>query len=185
MRKQRRQPSFATLTDAEIDQVALWLESETYAAVRLRVNKPRSEGGFGLNISERPLERLWERKKTVDKINTHVSTGEKLTLATFDAISEGDVPASDEIHDAILFETMETVRAGNNTPHRLLALQRLADFPARAEIREERLELNRQKHALRVDMAEHRKRIDNARLDLENRRVQLAEAKAKANPSDP
>ena len=58
MRKPIRQPSFATLTEAELDQIVAWLRCETYETVRQRVNAPRPEG-FGLNISDKPLQSLF------------------------------------------------------------------------------------------------------------------------------
>ena len=57
----RKQIAFASLNEAEIDQIAEWLRHETYETVHERVRKPRSEGGFGLNISRSPLERLHDK----------------------------------------------------------------------------------------------------------------------------
>ena len=178
MRKQRRQPSFATLTDAEIEQIAQSLDGATYADVRARVNQPRSAGGFGLNLTtDRPLELLWRRTKTIEKINAHITQGEKLTLATFDAITAGEDSASEEIQDAILFETMEAVRSGGNSPHQLLALQRLADFPERATLRAQRAELDHRKFEHKIGMDDFRKHIATERLALHQRRLQLTEKK--------
>src|SRR5687768_6508450 len=129
MRKPRTQPAFATLTAAEIDQIADWLRRDTYDVVLERVRKPRSEGGFGLNISTSPLERLYKRTNLVDKINAHLATGEKLTVSALDAINAAEASTSEEVHDAIMTATHELATSGDNTPTLLLALQRLADFP--------------------------------------------------------
>ena len=83
----RKQRAFASLTDAEIDQIAGWLRLDTYHHVRDRIAKPRPEG-FGLQLTSiRPLETLWQKKNTVDKINRKLATGEKLTIAELDAIN--------------------------------------------------------------------------------------------------
>jgi hypothetical protein len=82
MRKQR---AFATLTEADIDQIAEWLRHDTYDKVRERIAKPRPDG-FALQLkSTRPLETLWQKKNTVDKINAKLETGQKLTLAEFES----------------------------------------------------------------------------------------------------
>jgi hypothetical protein len=184
----RKQRAFASLTDAEIEQIANWLRLETYEHVRERIAKPRPEG-FGLELnSTRPLETLWQKKNTVDKINNKLATGEKLTVTEFDAINSAektDVP--EKIHDAILETTYELVIEGDNTPTQLLALQRLADFPVRAELRTTReqrqtqvhswkaeaQEWKRESHALkkemhecRLDQAAHRKQIADQRFAL-------------------
>src|SRR5436190_24398261 len=86
MRKQR---AFATLTEHEIDQIAEWLRSDPYEVVRDRIAKPRPEG-FALQLkSTHPLEILWERKNTVDKINAKLESRQKLTLAEFQSILGG------------------------------------------------------------------------------------------------
>ena len=60
MRKQRNQPAFAGLTQNEIDQIARWLHCYTYDAVRERIARPRPEG-FGLIVTNGPLQRLFEK----------------------------------------------------------------------------------------------------------------------------
>ena len=62
MRKQR---AFASLTEEEIDQIAEWLDHDNYDHVRERVAKPRPEG-FGLTISNKPLQNLFARKNTAN-----------------------------------------------------------------------------------------------------------------------
>jgi hypothetical protein len=181
MRKQR---AFATLTEGEIQLVAQWVRAGKYDDVIVRVAKPRPEG-FGIKISRKPLQLLHAKSYRLDKINARITTGEKLTFADLDAIHAGEkIEFTEEAHAAILGAAHDLATSGDNNPTQLLALQRLVDFPDRVEIREERLELDRQKHALRADLAEHRKRIDNERLDLEKRRVAIAEANAKAKPLD-
>jgi hypothetical protein len=197
MRKQR---AFATLTEQEIDQIAEWLRHDTYEKVRDRIAKPRPEG-FALQLkSKRPLETLWQKKHTVDKINAKLGTGEKLTLAEFEAIWGGGgagVPPAVEgvspetsssrssvpdpkltaVHKAILETTYDLVTSGDNTPYRLVALQKLADFPARADYRD---------HKIRMDL--HRKHIANERLALSTRLVTIREeelALKKSKPAGP
>jgi hypothetical protein len=169
MRKQR---AFATLTEEEIDQIAEWLRHDTYDKVRDRIAKPRPEG-FALQLkSIRPLETLWQKKNTVDKINAKLETGQKLTLAEFESISAGekaDLP--EKIHNAILETTYDRVLEDDNTPTQLLALQRLADFPARADYREHKIQMDLH----RQEMAEHRKHIANERLALSNRLATIRE----------
>ena len=60
MRKQRKQPAFAGLTEIEIDQIARWLHSNTYDVVRDHIAKPRPEG-FGLIVSNSALQRLFAK----------------------------------------------------------------------------------------------------------------------------
>ena len=99
MRKQR---AFASLTEEEIDQIAGWLRHDNYDHVRERIALPRPEG-FGLTISNKPLQILFGRKNTVEKINRKLETGQKLTLAEFESIAAGekaDLP--EKIHNAIL-----------------------------------------------------------------------------------
>ena len=138
-----KQRSFASLTEEEINQVAEWLQHGTYDEVRDRIAKPRPEG-FGLNLkSKRPLETLWQNKNTFDKINRKLAQGEKLTVSEFNALNSGeraDLP--EKIQDVILETTYEMATSGENNPTRLLALQRLADFPARAEYREHKCQLD-------------------------------------------
>jgi len=163
MRKQR---AFASLTEDEINQIAEWLQQDTYDRVRERVAKPRPEG-FGLQVkSRRPFETLFANKNRIDKINRKLETGQKLTLAEFESIAAGekaDLP--EQIHNAILETTYERVLEDDNTPTQLLALQRLADFPARADYREHKIQMDLH----RQEMAEHRKHIANERLALSNR----------------
>src|SRR5688572_26630758 len=113
MRKQR---AFKDLTDQEIDQIAEWLRHDTYDAVRERIAKPRPDG-FGLTISNKPLQVLFAKTNLLDKINARI-TGpggehQKLTLAEFDAINAADCgpcgehPATEEVHDAIMQATYD------------------------------------------------------------------------------
>jgi hypothetical protein len=222
MRKPRTQPAFATLTEDELDQVADWLRRETYETILDRIRKPRTEGGFALNISRSPLERLYAKVALLDLINSKVSADKKLTLAQFDSLwagggarvprlvegrapegssqlavqssppetssssllatlppvqnpdcSNNPSPDSDnfdhltaDAHRAILDTVHDLATSGDNTPTQLLALQRLADFPARAEIREHRLDLDRQKLTRKCEMDIFRKEVATAHLDL-------------------
>jgi len=168
MRKQR---AFATLTEEEIDQIAGWLRHDNYDHVRERIALPRPEG-FGLTISNKPLQILFGRKNTVEKINRKLETGQKLTLAEFESIAAGekaDLP--EKIHNAILETTYERVLEDDNTPTQLLALQRLADFPAGADYRDHKIQMDLH----RKEMAEHRKYIADERLALAKRALDLRE----------
>ena len=202
MKKPKTQAAFATLTDAELEQLADSLRHETYEIVLDRVRKPRSDGGFDLNISRSPLERLYAKVALLDLINSKVSADKKLTLAQFDSIwgrgtgGAGVAPVVDglareglspldvqssppetspfpsvqipelsaDAHRAILETVHDLATSSDNTPTQLLALQRLADFPARAQIREERLDLDRQKFTHKREMDTFRKEIATTRL---------------------
>ena len=175
MRKPRIQRSFAALTEAEINQVAVWLDAETYEQVLVRVRKPRSEGGFGLDLSRSPLERLYAKKKEIDKINQRIASGQKLTLAEYDNITEGEKVPNTRVHNAIMEYALDQAENEELKPTQLLALQRVADFPERAAIREERLELDRLKLEHKIDMDQHRKHIASERLELAKRSQALRE----------
>jgi hypothetical protein len=145
MKKQR---AFATLTEAEIDQIADWLRTRTYDQVLDLIAQPRPEG-FALKISRKPLQLLHAKLYRLDKINTRIETAQKLTLADLDAINAGEkTDLAEEAHHAILLTVRDLALEGESTPAQLLALQRLADFPARAEIREQRLDLQTRRVAL-------------------------------------
>src|SRR5687768_12222584 len=174
-RKTRPQPSLASLTTDEYHQLADMVCTRTYEAVRQQVNKPRAEGGFDLNISVKPLQVLHARVQRLNKINEQLATGEKLTLTAYDEIHAGEKRAPEEIHDAIMSATYILVTEHDNTPHQLLALQRLADFPARAEIREqmatiraERLEIARSKEKRAQEMHTHKIQMDHIRVFLKS-----------------
>jgi hypothetical protein len=68
-----------------------------------------------------------------------------------------------DVHTAIMNATYDLVTSSDNTPTRLLALQRLAEFPARAEYR-----------AHKDAMETHRKEMDAQRKHLANQRLDLA-----------
>src|SRR5687767_4595261 len=166
-RKTRPQPSLASLTTDEYHQLAEMVCKRTYEDVRQQVNKPRAEGGFDLNISIKPLQVLHARVQRLNKINEQLATGEKLTLTAYDEIHTGEKRAPGEVHDAIMSATYILVTEHDNTPHQLLALQRLADFPARAEYREqsaqvraERLEIARSKEKRAKEMHTHKIALD-------------------------
>src|SRR5262245_17196493 len=100
MRKQR---AFAGLSDQEIEQIGTWLDLATYEQVRERVAKPRPEGFDLKTRSTRPFETLYVNKNRLNQINRKIETGQKLTLAEFNAISAGEKPdVPEEIHDAIM-----------------------------------------------------------------------------------
>src|SRR5688572_23444769 len=168
MKKLRFQPTFASLTEAELEQLAADVQRETYDAVRVRICKPRSEGGLDLHFtSNSPLVRLHNKKNRLDLINAQITSGQKLTLAQLETFTAGEKRVPEEVHDAIMSATYILVTEHDNTPHQLLALQRLADFPARAELREqsaqiraERLEISRSKEKRAKEMHTHKIQMD-------------------------
>ncbi len=177
MRKQR---AFASLTPSEMSNLFQMISRETYDAVLERCNKPRPEG-FGLKISRRPLETLYHRVALFRALNDRMFKGPKLDYAEFEALTAADTPDSpQEVHDAIIEAACDAVQSEDLSPAQLLVLQRIADFPARAALRAERLELDRQKHALRTNLAQHRKEMDREKLQIAKARLRLAET---ARPS--
>lgn len=170
MRKPQRQPSLATLTEADRQQLADWLRRDPYTVVRDRVNQPRPEG-FGLSISIKPLQTFFAKVAFLDLINSRLPDDKKLTLTEFEALAHGEmllaspgssIPSDEKsaaAHDAILDTTHDLATSGDNTPAQLLALQRLADFPARAALRA-------QKFAHQQDMDAFRQHIATERLEL-------------------
>jgi hypothetical protein len=219
MRKPQFQPSLASLTEADREQLADWLRRDYYDVVRDRVNKPRPEG-FGLNITEKPLRTFYARVALFDLINARLPDDKKLTLAEFESLAQGDIlmasseneksqmlneqcsmnertPAAQDssmsgslnesliknqqstitadVHAAILRTTYDLATSGDNTPHQLLALQRLADLPARAEIRQQRLELDHKKFEHKVEMDAFRKDLAAERLEIQKKRLALTE----------
>src|SRR6476469_8622201 len=123
-RKNRIQPSFASLSAEEKTQLAEWLRKETYDLILERVNKPREQGGFGLNISIRPLQVFREKVMVLDGINARLSEDKRLSMAAFEEINASALSANphplsetahpEDVHAAILNETYDLVLAGNN-----------------------------------------------------------------------
>jgi hypothetical protein len=199
MRKSRSQPSLAPLNSAEKEQLAHWLRHETYDVVLERVRKPRPDG-FGLKISRQPLQTFYAKVQKLDRINSRLPDSKKLTIAQYESLDSGDIllltlpendkckmldaqcsmkesreialATDDDIHHAILQTVHDLVLAGEDNPTRLLALQRLADFRARAEFR-----------AHKVQMDLHRKHIADERLALTKRNTELREKQFAANKS--
>jgi hypothetical protein len=171
MRKSQNQPAFASLSSEELEQLADWLRHQTYQAVLDRVRQPRPEG-FGLDISVRPLQTLYAKIQKLDRINEHLKEKQQLTLEDYNSLSLGERnDLEDEVHRAIFEATRDLVLSGDNTPAELLALQRLADFSARAEYR-----------AHKIEMDLHRKQITEARLELQKRSLALREGRTGASP---
>jgi hypothetical protein len=206
MRKPQRQSALASLSAADREQLADWLRREHYDVVLERVNKPHPEG-FGLAISKKPLQTFYAKVALFDLINSRLSDDKKLTLATFESLSSKtfnlEPPTCNTIgndvaekvaraHETILDATHDLATSGDNTPHQLLALQRLADFPARAAHREQmaalqidRHEFAREKHAHKIaldlrkqahkeEMDHFRKQIATERLNLSRLRLSLS-----------
>jgi hypothetical protein len=187
MRKTTIQPSFATLTEAELEQLAGWLRRESYNLVHERVCRPRPEG-FGLKISVRPLQTLWDKIQHLDRINARLPDGQKLTLAQYHLVRSHDYsayadshtpidhPKLADIHQAILDTAYHLATTGDNTPAQLLALQRLADFPTRDALRAERAQRQAELHAHKIEMDQLRAQLSLERLELAKRLAAIKEA---------
>jgi hypothetical protein len=104
------------------------------------------------------------------------------------------IPQCSHIHSAILNTACDLATSSENTSTQLLALQRLADFPARAELRARREQrhaeahswrseahswkreshaLKKEMHQCRLDTAAHRKHIAEERLALAKSALEL------------
>ena len=184
-RKTRPQPSFASLTTDEYHQLADMVRTRTYNDILQQINKPRADGGFDLDISIKPLQVLHRRVTELDRLNKLIADGQKLTLTAYDELQAGQTPPTEQIHNAILNATWLQVQYNENTPHQLLALQRLADFPVRsalrdqmAEIRENREQIHQEKHTHKIQMDTFRKQHATERLDLAKRSLALREKNA-------
>ena len=190
MRKPQRQPKLASLSAADREQLADWLRHQKYDDVLERVNKPRPEG-FGLSISKSPLQTFHVKVGLLDAINARLPEDRKISLAFFETLgtraidylttAENDKSLL-EAHQSILNASVDLTAAADNTPNRLATLQRLIDFPARAEIRaakEERAEeMHAHKIALDLRKESHKIEIDKAYLHLAERNTTLREARA-------
>ena len=148
MRKPQIQPSLASLTLAEREQLADWLRREEYTDVLARVNQPRPQG-FGLDISIKPLWTFYAKVALFDLINSRLPETKKISFATFETLARRDLnlltSAEDEslaaAHASILRTVADLATAGDNSTTQLLHLQRLADFPARSALRDQMAEL--------------------------------------------
>ena len=174
MRKPQIQPSLRSLSEADREQLADWLRHGEYEDVLERANKPRPEG-LGLAISIKPLQTFYAKVALLDAVNLHLPPEKKLTLAIFETLAHGDIlhlasanaATITEIHDTILGAVHHLAQSPDNTPTQLLNLQRLADFPARAalrdqmaEIQAERLQLQREKEQRAQEMHAHKIAMD-------------------------
>ena len=113
MKKTRFQPTFASLTEAELEQLAAAVQRETYDAVRERICKPRSQGGLDLHFtSNSPLVRLHDKKNKLDLINTRLSAQSpeqrKLSLADLNTFISLEKPR--------IISSPPNARASKNAP---------------------------------------------------------------------
>ena len=197
MRKPQIQPTLASLTLAEREQLADWLRHGDYDDVLVRVNQPRPEG-FGLNISKSPLQTFYAKVALFDVINAQLSADKKMSLATFESLGQrhihlflsasGDEEKLAAAHQAILNTTVELAGTATSATQ-LLALQRLADFPERAALRaakEERAqEMHEHKIALdlrKQDRADRAEQRATDRLDLAKKIVEQKLRTAASHP---
>src|SRR5687768_18496598 len=169
MRKPQTQPSLASLTVAEREQLADWLRRGHYNDVLDRATKPRPEG-LGLTFtSDKPLRTFYAKVGLFDVINAQLPADKKLSLATFESLAQrhihlflaasGDEEKLAAAHQAILNTTIELAGSAT-TPTQLLALQRLADFPERAAIRTAKEERAQAKAEREQEMHEHKIALD-------------------------
>jgi hypothetical protein len=195
MKKPRIQPALASLTLAEREQLADWLRHDHYAVVLERVKKPRPEG-FNLSISDKPLRTFWLKIGLLDAINARLPADKKISLELFESLATRDIyflssldsKKLEEAHQAILDTSADLATSGESTPAQLATLQRLIDFPVRAEIRaareerdqakEERAEAKAQREEA---MHAHKIAYDNARLEIAKQTLALRTAKASTN----
>jgi hypothetical protein len=120
----------------------------------------------------------------LDAINAKLSPDKQIPLAVFEKLASREIhlltsaenKTVAEAHAQIIRTTADLAASGDNSPHQLLALQRLADFPARAEIRDNREQLNREKWAHKLDMDNFRKHIATERLELAKKSFALRQA---------
>jgi hypothetical protein len=220
MRKPQPQPSLASLSPDDKTLLADWLRKDHYPEVLQRANKPRSDGGLGLSISKKPLQTFYAKVALLDLVNSRLPNNLKLTITEFESIAANNVlltqshtrtlppppesaPPSlsslpsvqkllNETHLAILETTRDLAKSGDNTPSQLLALQKLADFPARSElrVRKEERELETRDHKIQMDlhrkeMAEHRKHIADERLTIAQRLATIREEELALKRSKP
>jgi hypothetical protein len=72
-RKPQTQPALAPLSPEDKERLADWLRTGDYDDVLDRVKKPRTEGGFDLAISKKPLQTFYAKVALLDLINSRVS----------------------------------------------------------------------------------------------------------------
>jgi hypothetical protein len=187
MRKPQSQPSLASLTEADREQLADWLRQEEYATVLSRVNSPRPDG-FGLSLStEKPLRTFYAKVALMDLVNFRLPQEKRFTLAQFECLAQRDIhlltSADHEqlagAHEQILRTVTDLASAGDNTPTQLLALQRLADFPARAALREQMAELHADRLQLQLERQDRLKAMQAHRIAMDLRREERVERREK------
>ena len=166
MRKPQNQPKLASLTLADREQLADWLRHENYNVVLERVVKPRPEG-LDLDISKKPLQTFYAKVALMDLINARLPEDKRFTLAQFECLASADIHLLTsaeqekvvETHAQILRTTADLASSAQSA-NELATLQRLADFPARAAVREQLFECRAQ------------------RMEIEQNKEQRAQAKA-------
>jgi hypothetical protein len=186
MRKPQIQPALASLSEADREQLADWLRHGEYDDVLARVNMPRPEG-LGLDISKKPLQTFYAKVALLDLINARLPAEKKLTLAIFETLGQPDIlllSTADpskiaEIHDTILATVHDLARSGGNTPTHLLSLQRLADFPARAALREQKAEIQADRLQLQRERQDRLKAMQAHQIAMDLRREERAERREK------
>jgi hypothetical protein len=191
MKKPRIQTALASLTPDEKQTLADWLRKGDYLDVLDRVNKPRSDGGFALNISRKPLQTFYAKVLLLDAINLRLPDDKKMTITDFESIANADrllgsagvspadsgVPpeSSKTVHNAIMSTACELAASSDNSPTDLALLQRIADFPARAELREHKKQLELRKEQREIEKHTHKLHLDLHGKEMTGKRLALAE----------
>src|ERR1044071_5784438 len=85
-RKTRIQKSLASLSEAQLEQLDLWLDTKTYAEVMELMAKPAPDG-FGLVVSQSVLQLRYQRNQTARVLSEHAE--DKLTVEQLQSIYAG------------------------------------------------------------------------------------------------
>ncbi|HEX7858729.1 MAG TPA: hypothetical protein VF773_00220, partial [Verrucomicrobiae bacterium] len=183
MRKPRLQPKLASLSKADREQLADWIRHGEYDPVLARANKPRSEGGLGLNISKSVLQRFHAKVALLDAINAKLPTDKKISLALFETLAQRQIDyltsAADnktlaEAHQSILNTSCDLASTADS-PTQLATLQRLVDFPVRAEIRANKEERAQAKELRDEEMHAHKIKMSELHHQLVERKTIVRE----------
>lgn len=160
MKKLRHQAAFGPLNDAEIQQIADWLQTAGYEDVRRRIAKPRGEGGFDLHISIKPLRVLYQRNAQLQMLNSQ--SEQKLSLKQFLDLLDGEPAAVAEVGQHVLQKAAFTIVTSSGEhlkPAELLAFARIFTLPDKQKFSDHQIEMDRRRAAIaekRYELAERR-----------------------------
>ena len=162
-RKLRVQPALAHLSDDDRDQISYWLldSKQTYQDIRLRIAKPRSEGGFDTVVSPGVLQRLRDRTVVLHQINSLLDDKQNLTELL--AVHDGrEVPWSKGTQQLVQRAAFKIAALPDQSTRQLTALLRIADHPRRVAIDEHKMKILRLRentHSRLAAVAEKRQRL--------------------------